>query len=241
MKSIIHFFSFSLLLILFTNVHIFAQDLSVNQASFQLELDGTIEFGELILTNNGAADLEIAMSLEKVCYVEGDLSKVQMCIDQLCFVPTNENITYGESDPLFILGTGENFELCKFAPVPAGEHGSKWRIVFFDRNNPDNNTAVDVDMGECITTGIADFDESIIGNAFPNPSSDVINIPYEVDSENAELYIYSNIGKLMKTVTLEKGSHTQELSIKNFSEGTYFYYIVDGNNRSLTYSIYKNN
>lgn len=68
-------------------------------------------------------------------------------------------------------------------------------------------------------------DEVVLGNVFPNPSNDVITIPYSIpDSENSGfIKIYNIEGKEIKIFSVDKNFKNITLSTTELSSGIYYY------------------
>ncbi len=58
-------------------------------------------------------------------------------------------------------------------------------------------------------------------NVFPNPASDVISITLEGNTSSGDLSLMDNLGRVVKSVTLN--APTTQLNISDLSSGVYFY------------------
>ena len=224
MKSI-----FTFLFLAFFTLSV-SQDLSLDVEELVLELDGHIEYGDVLLTNTGTDSLEIAVRLERECYMDGDVTQIQVCIGVLCFFPVEHTTTWGDSggDPILVLAPNEPSDALKFQPGPIGDLGSRWNVVFYDRNNPDNNATLVVSITEeCTPASTRDFAYEV-GEAFPNPAENFITIPYVFDTNEAQLLVFNTIGVQLETVNLDRLNRQVEIDVENYLDGIYFYYISDG-------------
>ncbi len=70
-------------------------------------------------------------------------------------------------------------------------------------------------------------------NAFPNPANNLVTVNYII-SENADLKIFDQYGKLIYVKTLNFAKQSEKIDISTLSSGTYFYYIEDINRKSKT-------
>ena len=66
---------------------------------------------------------------------------------------------------------------------------------------------------------------------FPNPSSDVINFKYFLpdDSNNGLIKIYDNIGKLIKSISLNSKEGIETFRFNSLSNGLYYYNLIVNN------------
>ncbi len=67
---------------------------------------------------------------------------------------------------------------------------------------------------------------NVLGNAYPNPSNDIINIP--VNSDNATLTISNVLGSVVETVNINS-VQTYQLEVSNLQSGVYFYTLHNAN------------
>ncbi len=223
MKS---FFTFLLLsCFLFTN----AQNLELSSYEMNLDnLDDYINYGDLTLSNFSSDEIEIAIRLESECYVDGDNTAIQICIGASCFLSVSETTTWGETgSAVLTLGANEATDQIKFTPLPVGTHGSSWNLVLFDRNNPDRSVTLVVNIAEC--TDLVNTIDYVheVGEAFPNPASDFIQIPYQHDAADAQLLVYNTVGVRMESIVLDQYNNQVELNVADYTNGIYFYHIMD--------------
>ena len=215
-----------------------AQDLTIAPANIALAGDGEyIDYGTTVLTNNGTSTIELAVRLESVCYNENDQTGISICIDQACFLPVTETTSWGTTgNALLTLAPGESSDVLKFSPSNE-MFGSRWNVVFYERTNEDNFTALTVEIGtvdeaDCMITSTNNFAYEI-GKAFPNPvTADVINIAYQIDANDAQLDIYNALGMRVESVAVSAQSESVTVDVANYSNGVYFYQITDGKKQS---------
>ncbi len=206
----------------------FAQNLSLDVESVHLELDGHIEYGDVLLTNTGTESIAVAVRLERVCYMADDVTKIQVCVGALCYFPTDQTTTWGSTgDTILLLEPNMPSDALKFTPGPIGTLGSSWNIVFYDRNNTADSTVLEVTIDNCIPTGVNDFEHEV-GAAYPNPAGDFITIPYEFEANEASLLIYNAVGTHLESVVLDRNHGQVQVDVKDYIPGVYFYYISDG-------------
>jgi len=81
---------------------------------------------------------------------------------------------------------------------------------------------------------LSDYNLAELNQNIPNPftNSTIINYTIPSDSDNAEIRIFSNNGKLMQTVSIDHlGSGSLNIDASSLSSGTYSYnLVVDGRN-----------
>lgn len=61
-------------------------------------------------------------------------------------------------------------------------------------------------------------------NIYPNPCIDRLNIilPKESINQISQLYVYNTIGKLIESITIEKGEEEYQINTKNWPKASYF-------------------
>lgn len=64
-------------------------------------------------------------------------------------------------------------------------------------------------------------------NAYPNPTSDIINLDYELPSQvrNANLYIINSNGQVLREFMIDGHSNHISMNVNELSAGVYHYYI----------------
>ncbi len=206
----------------------YGQGLQLSEEEVQLELDGYLEYGDVLITNTDSENVEVAVRLEVECYEEGDITKIQICIGTLCFFPTDEETVWGDDggDPILVLEPDTPSDALKFSPIPVGEVGSSWNVVFYDRNDPANSATLNVKIAACTPVSTKEIVHEV-GAAFPNPAKDIITIPYQHDAENAQLQVFNTLGVLVQSAVLDRYNGQLDLDVSALHEGLYFYYIID--------------
>ncbi|HNR48988.1 MAG TPA: T9SS type A sorting domain-containing protein [Bacteroidia bacterium] len=83
-----------------------------------------------------------------------------------------------------------------------------------------------------VTTGINNFENAVVGVAYPNPTADMLNIPVNfTNSSNVKVSITSLVGQNVAEFNFGKlsGLQTLKLDISSLASGTYLYTInTDG-------------
>lgn len=80
-----------------------------------------------------------------------------------------------------------------------------------------------------------------MNNAFPNPSSEFITVPYSLpDEENVgEIIISNSQGQEVKRYKVDKTFNSLQLNVSDFSDGMYFYQLYTSSGASETKKIIK--
>jgi hypothetical protein len=105
------------------------------------------------------------------------------------------------------------------------------KYCFYDDSNEADSTCalVTFDINES-PANIATFTANkpiAIGNAFPNPANDKLNIPYHLASgKSAILNISDMLGKTINTISLQAGIQLASVDVSALHSGIYFYSIV---------------
>lgn len=84
--------------------------------------------------------------------------------------------------------------------------------------------------GETITS-VENVPAKVKRNAYPNPASDLVTLPYEVDGATS-MKIYDIQGKLVDRKFLDKSKQELQLNVKDYPSGMYFFE-VNGESNSF--------
>ncbi|MFM2018665.1 MAG: Secretion system C-terminal sorting domain [Bacteroidota bacterium] len=149
------------------------------------------------------------------------------CTDQLCYAPSTNlsgNVTLNASSQ-FLLVT--DF-------TPDNTTGiSIVRYSVFNTANPSDSIYFFIEY-HVSPTGIADNNvKANIGSPMPNPASSVFNLSYNLGSSygkgQATIVIYSMLGTIVRTETLEAAEGTFRMDVSALESGVYFASLeVDG-------------
>lgn len=84
-------------------------------------------------------------------------------------------------------------------------------------------------------------DENILGNPFPNPTHDLITIPYTLpdNEKNGTVKIYDIAGKEIKSFTVDNNFKSITLTTAELPSGTYYYQLVTSKGLADTKKIIK--
>lgn len=72
-------------------------------------------------------------------------------------------------------------------------------------------------------------------NPFPNPTKNVLNIPYLCNTDNCSMLIYDFLGKEIEIIRLEKGYHTKTIETTNLAAGVFVILMKDGSDNKINY------
>ena len=81
------------------------------------------------------------------------------------------------------------------------------------------------------TTSVENVPAKAKRNAYPNPATDLVTLPYEVDDATS-MKIYDMHGKLVERKFLDKSKQELQLNVKNYPSGMYFFE-VNGESNSF--------
>ncbi|MFT5265156.1 MAG: hypothetical protein ACI8YQ_003907 [Polaribacter sp.] len=239
----------SLLTLLFVVLFSFgatAQDLTLNMNLIELPASGIMDFETLVVTNNSGDSVQLAFRLERVCLTSSNETTVQICTPTGCFGSINVTTTWGDNlggVALVALAPWASEGTFSIHIFDQGPNASEWNFVMFDRFNPTNEVVLNIVVDDntleaCTPTGTNDFEYGI-GKAFPNPASDIINISYEIDINEASLNIYNSTGMLVETVVVNPQSESVAVNVADYVNGVYFYNVTDGKGQSKMMSFVK--
>jgi uncharacterized delta-60 repeat protein/uncharacterized repeat protein (TIGR01451 family) len=116
--------------------------------------------------------------------------------------------------------------------------------IYFDYNKPvitnetthtvDSTVPSDMSKGSAVrvgvTTGLASKRSSLAVKIYPNPTNGMVTLEMPESASVSEMRVYSVIGVLQKTVTLDK-SATQQVNLEDIQEGLYLYEILQNGER----------
>lgn len=95
-----------------------------------------------------------------------------------------------------------------------------------------------ISLGGEASIGEIPSDFSAVGNPYPNPANDYLNIPFELKTAaDITVKVFDITGRQLFTEeekTYYQGSHELTVDISNFTTGTYFYTLSSGKNSVAT-------
>lgn len=116
-------------------------------------------------------------------------------------------------------------------PIKMGTH---YKLVVMERlTNPERYKTYIYSCpgnGEA-TTSVENVPTKVKRNAYPNPASDLVTLPYEVDGATS-MKIYDMQGKLVERKFLDESKQELQLDIKDYTSGMYFFE-VNGESNSF--------
>lgn len=81
------------------------------------------------------------------------------------------------------------------------------------------------------STSVQNVPAKVKRNAFPNPATDVVTLPYDANGATS-MKIYDMQGKLVERKFLDKNKQELQLNVKNYTSGMYFFE-VNGESNSF--------
>ena len=82
-----------------------------------------------------------------------------------------------------------------------------------------------------VTTNVEDVPTKVKRNAYPNPASDLVTLPYDANGATS-MKIYDMQGKLVERKFLDKNKQELQLNVKDYPSGMYFFE-VNGESNSF--------
>ena len=82
-----------------------------------------------------------------------------------------------------------------------------------------------------VTTSVENVPAKVKRNAYPNPASDLVILPYDANGATS-MKIYDMQGKLVERKFLDKNKQELQLNVKNYPTGMYFFE-VNGESNSF--------
>ena len=93
-----------------------------------------------------------------------------------------------------------------------------------DANYQTTNYSVIYSLPGSGTVSALEVNQSIIGNAFPNPTINMVTIPYQLNGKaTSNINIYDAGGRLVKTVAVGSDFNEVRLDVTAFPKGVYTY------------------
>lgn len=215
------------------------QNLTLSQNTVDLAIGEYIDYQEIFITNNGQANIEVAVALNTVCYDPTDGLKLQVCLGAQCFEPVNVNSSWGESSntPVLELAPGESSGLISVHQFFTGTMGSEWELTFFDRNNPSDDVVMTLTVGTCAVTNVSDLPTLETLGVYPNPAQDFVQVSYSVSTQPASLIIFDLVGNTVVQEQLENNVGKTRIDVSGLNNGVYFYRLVAGAHESAVKSL----
>jgi hypothetical protein len=198
-----------------------AQSLSVSQSELALETTEKIMYGDLLVTNLTEGNLSVRVRQEAILTVADE--ELQICWGGLCFDWTSGSFMY--TVPAFLEGNQVYEGFAMEYKANSASSGSVWKVCFWVVGNPADEVCIDVTYG---TVGISETAVATMGKAWPNPSTEEINIPYFSNSGNEVLLIRNLMGQEVGRHSLRPGEGSVKLDVISFQQGIYFYSMVSG-------------
>ncbi|MDH8702441.1 hypothetical protein M2138_001805 [Dysgonomonadaceae bacterium PH5-43] len=152
--------------------------------------------------------------------------------DELEVDATGEPVSVGDDSVFLIKGGTSPYGSPKWEVV-TGEEGKTHKVTVSDSNNCSATILVNVD-------GFSDveeisFEESV--NAYPNPTTDIVNIPTPSNEESVAIYIINAEGRVLFKKSIKPTGSTYTLTLASCPSGRYFIQVVG--EATKTYSIIK--
>lgn len=232
----------TLLFIAFSFLANAQQALTISKDTVYLNHGEYVDYGTYFITNNTTNTIQLDATLKPVVKdVNDNSSAIAVCFGQLCFAPVTNEITFGEAsgNPVLELAAGEVDNTLKFEPVTDGNYNSIWEFEFFDKNNPrDKVTAVFIVGSPSSSTD--DLNDAFQFDAFPNPTSNSVNLTFPQLSDDGRLSVYNALGQIVADCELMKGTDSHQFDMSALQQGNYFLKINAGNKTSRISRVIKN-
>ncbi|MCK5776194.1 MAG: T9SS type A sorting domain-containing protein [Bacteroidales bacterium] len=187
---------------------------------------------EYFVRNNSTSAIDIKMRQEPVSLIEG--AEFSFCFGS-CFPPgTNETPHSVKVDAETTVGTSGIFTGHYHAHGNSGN--SIIRYTYFNVSNLNDTLSFTITFQDA--TGIANVDENAVINAFPNPTSDILYISYDLKMmTNGYLNVYDALGKKVIVQEINSSNGQIELNVSDLPQGIYLYNFQSGNMKSKTYKL----
>lgn len=107
---------------------------------------------------------------------------------------------------------------------------------YYYRYNTNENSGEYVYVYSCpgngeTTTSVENVPEKVKRNAYPNPATDLVTLPYDANGATS-MKIYDMQGKLVERKFLDKNKQELQLNVKDYPSGMYFFE-VNGESNSF--------
>ena len=187
---------------------------------------------EYFVRNNSTDAIDVMMRQEPVSLVDG--AEYSFCFGS-CFPPgTNETPHAFTVDAESTVGSSGIFTGHYHAHGNSGN--SIIRYTYFNVNNLNDTLSFNITFQDA--TSIASIDENAVINAFPNPTSDILYISYDLKLiTNGYLNVYDALGKKVIVQEINTSYGQIELNVSDLPQGIYLYNFQSGNMKSETYKI----
>jgi PKD repeat protein len=119
--------------------------------------------------------------------------------------------TSTQTNPVHVFGENGTYEVCLTVTSTCGNATTCNNVVVFNTSSINES-------------------ESILIEVYPNPTSNVVNIKNE-NANATQFAVYDVNGKLIKTINLK--NTITEVSVKDLSNGMYFYQVMDNEGNIL--------
>ena len=119
-------------------------------------------------------------------------------------------------------------------PVYIRKINNKYKLIVPVKDSSSNT--IDTQIYSCpgngeTTTSVENIPAKVKRNAYPNPASDLVILPYDANGATS-MKIYDMQGKLVERKFLDKNKQELQLNVKNYPSGMYFFE-VNGESNSF--------
>ena len=224
--------TFSTIVICVLSFTLYSQNLSLSQTDYSLEFGEYMDYQTISLINNGSSTIEIAGTVDPICYDSSDDTEITVCLGEKCYFPTSTTKTWGTSGTAPItLGPGESTGAIKLTPsVSSNNLGTVWNLHLFDRNDTTNIVTITLNVDQCTTSNKNETIQTL-GNAYPNPAAGFVKIPLLANNKSESIHIFNSLGKLIEEVDVTSYVSEYKLMTTTYVEGQYYYNIIDKEGR----------
>lgn len=145
----------------------------------------------------------------------------------ICYITPNSDW----SGYLLINETGSIINTIPHSGMPALKKvGGQYKLFVMDEEGGKTYVYSCPGNGE-VTTSVENVPAKVKRNAYPNPASDLVILPYDANGATS-MKIYDMQGKLVERKFLDKNKQELQLNVKDYPSGMYFFE-VNGESNSF--------
>ena len=144
----------------------------------------------------------------------------------ICYITPNSD----RNGYLLINETGSIISIIHYGMLALKKVGEQYKLFVMDEEGGKTYVYSCPGNGE-VTTSVENVPAKVKRNAYPNPATDLVTLPYEANGATS-MKIYDIQGKLVERKFLDKNKQELQLNVKDYPSGMYFFE-VNGESNSF--------
>ena len=162
------------------------------------------------------------------------ISNAPLQENAICWGLCTLGVTWGtspvvESDPVPMPVSTSSILYSGHVYPKANGGTSTFRYIWYDVNNPNDSTWVDVTFGVAGTASLNEIERITKLSIYPNPATNLLNIDLNSNEANKSIEIMDLIGRKVYTKIIAGNSELLRVNTSGLTPGIYFVSVVANN------------